>query len=199
VNGQRFAIDWLQLDAEGRLVVGDPSRVENWVGYNQPVLAVADGTVVSVRNDFEDQRPGALPDPASFTTLEAVDGNHVVLDIGGGFFVFYAHFKKGSVTVSPGDRVRASQELARLGNSGNTSAPHAHVHVMAGPSPLGSTGLPYVYQSFTRTGTIDPERWAAVGDDLTGSWGDRGRVTPTQHANQLPLDLHIVNWPEPGR
>ncbi|HLH21931.1 MAG TPA: M23 family metallopeptidase [Chloroflexota bacterium] len=195
-DGQRFAIDWMKLDADGRLVVGDPSRVENWVGYDQPVLAVADGTVIAVANDYDDQRPGALPDPASFTTLESVDGNHVVLDIGNGFFVFYAHLKKGTVTVSPGERVRAGQELGRLGNSGNTSAPHLHLHVMAGPSPLGSTGLPYVYQDFTRTGAIDPVRFEAVGFDLTGSWGNRGLVTPTEHTNQLPLDLSIVNWPD---
>jgi murein DD-endopeptidase MepM/ murein hydrolase activator NlpD len=111
------------------------------------------GVVVSTGDGLPDQPPGQLPDPASIT-LQTVDGNHVVIEIGRGLFVFYAHLKKGSLTVRTGDRVPAGKELGRLGNSGNTSAPHLHLQVMNGPSPLGSTGLPYVYRSFTLTGTV---------------------------------------------
>ena len=49
VNGgiyfaQRFAIDWMLLDASGRLVHGDPADVRNYTCYGAEVLAVADGT-----------------------------------------------------------------------------------------------------------------------------------------------------------
>lgn len=193
-NGQRFAIDWMRMDDSGRFVVGDQSVVKNWVDYGEPVFAVAAGVVVSVGDGLDDQPPGQLPDPASFT-LETVDGNHVVIEIGPGLFVFYAHLIKGSLKVRAGDRVEAGKELGRLGNSGNTSAPHLHLQVMNGPSPLGSTGLPCVYRSFTLAGTIDPARYASAVDQ-TGTWGNRGSFTPIRRANSLPLDLHILDWPE---
>ena len=41
---------------------------------------VADGTVVSSRNDLPEQVPGALPQGM---TIDQADGNFVVLDIGG--------------------------------------------------------------------------------------------------------------------
>ena len=95
VNGgiyfaQRFAIDWMRLDESGRFVHGDPSDVHNYDSYGAAVLAVADGTVVETLNNLDDQKPGTLPDPKTIT-LENVDGNHVVLDLGDGVFAFYAH------------------------------------------------------------------------------------------------------------
>jgi hypothetical protein len=193
-NGQRFAIDWMRLDDSDRFVVGDPGVVRNWVSYDEPVFAVAGGVVVSTGDGLPDQPPGQLPDPASIT-LQTVDGNHVVIEIGRGLFVFYAHLKKGSLTVRTGDRVEAGKELGRLGNSGNTSAPHLHLQVMNGPSPLGSTGLPYVYRSFTLTGTVDPARFAS-STDQTGAWGNRGSSTPATRSLALPLDLQILDWPK---
>ncbi len=40
-----------------------------------------------------------------------------------------AHLKKGSVRVKVGDVVSVGQEIARCGNSGNTSQPHLHIQV----------------------------------------------------------------------
>jgi hypothetical protein len=194
-NGQRFAIDWIRLDDSDRFVAGDPNVVRNWSGYDEPVFAVAGGVVVATGDGLPDQPPGQLPDPATIT-LQTVDGNHVVLDIGRGLFVFYAHLKKGSLTVRTGDRVPAGKELGRLGNSGNTSAPHLHLQVMNGPSPLGSTGLPYVHRSFTLTGTLDAARFASAPDQ-TGAWGNRASFTPAPRSLALPLDLHILDWPTP--
>jgi len=58
--GQRFAIDYIRIDDEGRLVEGDPSQQENWVGYQAPVLA-ADGVVVSSLDELPNQVPTIMP------------------------------------------------------------------------------------------------------------------------------------------
>src|SRR5271155_5047623 len=58
---QRFAIDWVQLDSGGRLMNGDVGDVHSYPDYGARVLAVADGTVVDMLNDLNDQRPGSLP------------------------------------------------------------------------------------------------------------------------------------------
>src|SRR5262249_23916180 len=137
-DSQRFAIDWMRLNDAGEFVHGDLSVMTNYASYGAPVLAVADGTVVDTLSDLPDQVPGALPDPGSFKTVEEVDGNHVILAIDHGRYVFYAHLQQDSLMVHVGQHVRRGHVLARLGNSGNTTAPHLHIHVMDSISALGS-------------------------------------------------------------
>ncbi|MGE3499697.1 MAG: M23 family metallopeptidase [Candidatus Binatia bacterium] len=193
-DAQRFAIDWVRIDPQGRFVHGDPALVESHLAYDQPVLAVADATVVDVLDGLDDQIPGTLPDPAT-VTLANVEGNHVILDIGGGAHVFYAHLKKGSVRVRPGDRVTRGQEIGRIGNTGNTSGPHLHLHVMEGPSAIGGDGLPYVFSRFTLAGMIDPERWYAADSSFDEAFSMLPGDGTGQRENELPLDLRIVNFP----
>jgi Peptidase family M23 len=192
-DAQRFAIDWMRLDEQGRLVHGDLADVHNYTCYGAEVLAAADGKVVGVLNDLDDQKPGKLPDPDTIT-IDTVDGNHVVLDIGGGYFAFYAHLQKNSVTVRVGDQVKKGAVLGKLGNSGNTSGPHLHFHVMTGPSVLGSNGVPYVIESFNLTGQIDIAAFEAA-PDLSGDWG-KGRLSkPERHEREFPLNLNIIDFP----
>jgi hypothetical protein len=194
VNGgladtQRFAIDYIRFDDEGRLVHGDPADVHSYPAYGADVLAVADGSVVATLDTLDDQMPGSLPDPSTID-LKTVDGNHVVLDLGHGHFAFYAHLQKGSVTVKPGDRVRRGDVLGRLGNTGNTSAPHLHFHLMDGPSVLGSNGLPFSYHAFRLAGHVD----VASSTAERVSSGSLLASSETR-SDQLPLDLDIVDFP----
>jgi hypothetical protein len=197
VNGglyiaQRYAIDWMRLDEAGRLVHGNPADVHSYPCYGDDILAIADGSVVSTLNTLDDQIPGTLPDPKTIT-VQNVDGNHVVLDIGNGFFAFYAHMQKGSVTVRPGDQVKRGQVLGKLGNSGNTSAPHLHFHIMSGPSVLGSNGLPYVIDRFQLAGQISKEQFAAA-EGVEGNWGQGLFAEPSLRQKQFPLDLAVVDF-----
>ena len=95
-DSQRFAIDWMRLNEDGQLVVGDPSKTENYVGYGAKVMATADGVVVGTLDELEDNVPGQLPDPNSIT-IETVDGNHVIIDHGNGLYSFYAHPRKAAL------------------------------------------------------------------------------------------------------
>ena len=198
VNGkicfaQRFAIDWMRMDDGGHLVNGDPSDVHSYPDYGANVLAVADGKVVDTLDTLDDQKPGHLPDPKTIT-LENVDGNHVVLDLGGGLFAFYAHMQKGSVTVARGDQVKRGQVLGKLGNTGNTSAPHLHFHLMDGSSVLGSNGLPYVIDSFVYAGQV-PAAEFALATNEEGDWSKGLLTTLSPRRGQFPLDLAVVTFP----
>lgn len=97
--------------------------------------------------------------------------------------------------VAAGDAVRRGQVLGRVGNSGNTLAPHLHLHVMDAPSGLVANGLPYVFDRYRITG-ID---LAGTADfDHAEATGEPATITsvnpPSEHENELPLDLTVVDW-----
>lgn len=196
VNGhvflaQRFAVDWEQLDARGRIYDGAQGDPASYTIYGRDVLAVADAPVVAVIDGLPDQPPGRMP---SGIAIEQADGNSIVLDLGGGRYALYAHLRAGSIRVKPGDRVRRGQVLAHVGNSGNTLAPHLHFHVMDTPSPLASNGLPYAIDAFEVTGatagTAAFDRAEADGTPLAIS----PVATPRAVRNVLPLDQLEISF-----
>jgi murein DD-endopeptidase MepM/ murein hydrolase activator NlpD len=83
-----------------------------------PVLAVRDGTVMDVEEDFN--RGGA--DRDKFLDK----ANHVRILHADGTMTVYAHLDMASVSVRRGARVRAGQQIARSGNTGFSSGPHLH-------------------------------------------------------------------------
>ncbi|MCI0480025.1 MAG: M23 family metallopeptidase, partial [Candidatus Dadabacteria bacterium] len=105
-TAQRFAIDWEMINGDRKIYVGDPKDVESYFAYGQNVLAAADAKVIAAVDKYKDQLPGELP-PGM--TLEEADGNHIVLDLGGGKYALYAHLKPGSVKVKTGDMVKRGE------------------------------------------------------------------------------------------
>lgn len=198
-NSQRFAIDWMRTNDQGNLYTGDRNKNESYFGYNSPVYAVADGTVVSTLDNLDANAPGVLPadDPvlAAKLTVENIDGNHVILDLGDGSYAMYAHFIKGSLLVKPGDKVTKGQQIASLGNTGNANAPHLHFQLMDGPSLLEADGLPYVLDTFGYQGRVADKAIFDADMFLSGSFfGPERLASPQDRTNELPLLNAIVNF-----
>jgi hypothetical protein len=145
---QRFALDLMQFGSDGRLWHTDPSRNENWYGYGQEVLAVANGEVVEVVDSVPENTP-LSPTRAVRVTRATICGNYVVLKLGEAEYALYAHLKPGGIKVKLGDSVKEGDVLGYIGNTGNSDAPHLHFHAISGPSPLASEGIPYVFPQFT--------------------------------------------------
>ena len=57
--------------------------------------------------------------------------NHILLYCKG-VTVLLAHFKQGSIRVQAEQLIQEDQPLALVGNSGNTSEPHLHIHAVRG-------------------------------------------------------------------
>jgi len=133
-ESQRYAYDFVQAK-DGYTYNGDPANNESYYAFGKPVLAPAEGIVVAVINDIDDNAPVGVmneKEPA---------GNLVVIDHGGNEYSFLAHLKKGSVTKKPGDKVKRGEEIGLLGNSGNSSEPHLHYQVSDGADLFSSRSI----------------------------------------------------------
>ncbi|MFC5595017.1 peptidoglycan DD-metalloendopeptidase family protein [Lysobacter niastensis] len=146
---RRYAVDWKRRK-DGAFFSGDPRDVRSYHAYGAEVRAVADATVVHVKDGLPDNIPRTAAgfETAVPVTMDTVAGNSVVLDLGDGQYAYYAHLKPGSVGVRTGDRVRRGEVVGAIGNSGDAREPHLHLQVTNGPDILASEGLPYVIDRF---------------------------------------------------
>jgi hypothetical protein len=177
---ERYATDW-KIVKQGASFSGDGLDVHSYYAYGAKVLAVADGTVVEAVDGFPNNIPRTAATFKTWTTAIPVtaengSGNHIVLDIGDGQFVFYLHLQPGSVHVKVGDHVTQGQLLAQVGASGDAREPHLHFQVTNGPNLWASEGVPYV---------IDEYRIKMDAEDK-GDWSARTR--------ELPMDRMIVDF-----
>jgi hypothetical protein len=149
VNSRRYAIDWKKT-LDNASFSGDAKDLHSYHSYGKPVLAVAEGRVITARDGLPDNIPGhgASFHPAVPITLETVAGNTITLDLGGAEFAYYLHLLPGSVRVKPGDHVRRGQVLARVGASGDAREPHLHFEVTTSPQLLAGEGLPYLINRY---------------------------------------------------
>ena len=195
LNGQlfaaeRFAIDYVQLSADDTIYTGDRAKPESYPYFGADIHAVADGPVVGVMEGLPEQMAGQTP---TGLPLEQYGGNHVVQDIGDGNYAFYAHLKTGSVTVKPGDQLTSGQVIAKLGNTGNSDAPHLHFHVMDTPDPLRSNGLPFVIRSYRLDGVLSS--MAALDPLLVGEPAElKPGFTPRDETDTSPLVQDVMTY-----
>jgi murein DD-endopeptidase MepM/ murein hydrolase activator NlpD len=149
-NDQRRAADLVLVGAEGKHFKTDGKKNEDYPAYGQDVLAVADGTVVTVVDGVPENAPG--PPDSAFGP-----GNMVILDHGKSLYSMYAHLQPGKMKVKPGQKVKMGAAVAAVGNSGSSSEPHLHVQLMDGARVEGAWGLEAVFSnvSFTRDGKTE--------------------------------------------
>lgn len=187
---ERFAIDFVQLNAEDRLFTG-ANELANYGYFGAPIRSATAGMVVRVKDGLPEQAPGELPAGA---TIQNAGGNHVVVRVDRDHFAFYAHLQPGSPRVEVGDRVEAGDRIGLLGNSGNTDGPHLHFHIMDSPSPLESNGLPFTFTRFHGQGRAGDVDGLETGGTATVDPG----YLPGPHRRELQLENQIVRFPGGG-
>lgn len=138
VAAQRFALDVVRLNAAGNRATGlAPTDLGAYAIFGDTVYSPCAGTVLAATDGLPD-----LPPPER--DGHNLAGNHVVLACGGAEVVL-AHLKQGSVAVAAGDTLAVGAVLGKVGNSGNTSQPHLHLHAEKGGTPgviLDGAGVP---------------------------------------------------------
>lgn len=140
VDSQKFALDVVQLNNLGLRARGIyPKELAKYRIYGTPVYAPTDGLVVLASDGMPDLTP-----PESDPSNPA--GNLVVIQPAGTeLFVMLAHLQTGSVVVEGGQTVKRGQLIGRVGNSGNASEPHLHIHCVRGVGQSymsGGQGVP---------------------------------------------------------
>jgi hypothetical protein len=150
---QRFAYDYGVHRWDGsqwnRLVEGgDSKKNEDYLIWDVPVRAMADGWVFKCTRNVENNTP---------PTRGTGGGNNVVVVHAPQEIVLYAHFRKGTVSNAAcprggvefrpnAIRVRAGQILGHAGNSGRSTGPHLHVHVVTTTDSSGQ-GRPLEFRN----------------------------------------------------
>lgn len=124
VPAQEQALDVLQISGWSRAQGLMPKELDAYAIFDQPLVSPCAGRVAHVENEHIDLTPPHM-DP------EHLAGNHVILHCQG-YTVVLAHIKQGSVVVHMDQHVKVGQPLGRVGNTGNTSEPHLHIHAIQG-------------------------------------------------------------------
>lgn len=138
---QRYALDIVKLNRLGTRAIGlYPQSLTSYAIFGEPVYSPCNGTIRETTNDLPDLTP-----PESDRQNPA--GNHILMQCQGADVVL-AHLQRGSLTVHEGERVGVGQAIAKIGNSGNTSEPHLHIHARkenTGKSLLDGEGKPITF------------------------------------------------------
>ena len=176
---QTYAFDFVRLGGEPRAkpsanqlsrnggllklcTVGVP--LTEFYGYGEPIHAPFDGTVVKTFDGLPERDPVLLPrdlyvalrnglrsEEQIRADIPRIAGNHLIVQAAApGLFAVFAHCQTGSVRPRTGERVRRGQVIAKVGHSGNSTAPHLHFQLMNAVDPLTAKGLPCCFDRYER-------------------------------------------------
>ena len=172
-----YAFDFVAVDDDGRTAPQRSLRTvfateppELFYAFGRPLYSPVAGTVVSAHDgepDHEARRsmltliPYGLSQPRRIRRgLTAVLGNHVIIQVTGSpYYVGLVHLQRDSVRVSPGERVRAGDQIGRCGNSGNSTQPHLHIQAMDSPDAYAAKGVPLRFEEFRQRSPQQGAPW----------------------------------------
>ena len=163
---QEFAMDLVganQKDAASFTEISrpNPMALTDYGIWGREVYAVGDGLVVEMGDRFPEK---LMSDPVKFNQPEyvkgvlkelipqigwtnAAAGNYIVIDHLNGEFSVYCHLQEGSIRVRVGDKAKKGMVIAKVGNTGNSSAPHLHFQLTDGPNFFTANGLPMMFEN----------------------------------------------------
>jgi hypothetical protein len=140
-RAQQYALDIVKLNRFGTRANGIyPTDLTKYAIFQDTVYSPCSGKVISADNSFPDLIP---PE----TDRQYPTGNYVLIACDR-IEILVAHLMSGSITVKLGELVSVDQAIALVGNSGNTTEPHLHIHARqenSGETILDGIGVPITF------------------------------------------------------
>ena len=169
--GQTYAYDFFQIDWDKNgykfyktpmltsLLFG--AKLEDTFCWSQPIFAPFAGEIIEAKDGIEERNPvhmvhdlivvlknGLFFRGETNSELQPVLGNYIIIKRGDGVYCLLAHARKGSLKVVTGQMVAEGQEIAEVGHSGYSTAPHLHFQLMDNSNLIEAKGLPCCFTSY---------------------------------------------------
>lgn len=141
IGDWQYALDFDVRDEAGKTFDNLGAQLEDYYCYDLPVLAPADGYIITVIDGIADNDIGKID-------LEKNWGNSIVIKHGQDIYTKLSHLKPFSITVKEGEYVYRGQILGACGSSGRSPEPHLHFQVQYTPW-VGSKTAHYPLGIFT--------------------------------------------------
>lgn len=118
----RYAVDLVKLDkcgfANKIMRLSDNSDFNI---YGEKIYSPVEGEVVMVVADKDDDDP--------FSKLPDHYGNRLTIK-NGNYYIYLYHLEKDTTVVNVGEKLNVGDYIGRVGNSGHSTKPHLHIHVV---------------------------------------------------------------------
>ncbi|MBC9934237.1 M23 family metallopeptidase [Chitinophaga qingshengii] len=158
---QRYAYDFFMMDDAHKPCKDTGKQLDDYYCFNQDVIAPADGTIISVKNNIADY--SGVGDLSVDWKSPDFRGNFVIIKHADQEYSFIAHFRCGSISVKKGDIVKQGQFIGKCGNSGHSTMPHIHFHLQNSRRFWIALGLPVVFNDIVINGVQNTDAY------ITGS------------------------------
>lgn len=184
--GQRYAVDFVRPTGRRMAPFGAPGLAHayavvparSFAAWDQPIHAAEPGRVVAALDGWPDRRWinaawsvarlkfGGRIRPLRITSADwrPLAGNYVLVE-GASGVAMYGHLRNGSLRVRVGQAVAAGELLGTVGNSGRTSMPHLHFHLMDSADAIHGRGLPVGFRNLERRENVNWVRETAIPAD----------------------------------
>jgi urea transporter len=113
------------------------NKCENFYCYNKPIIAPADGLVMDIIDNIDDNEPGKVNTNQNW-------GNTIIIKHLNDLCTQMSHLRAGSFKVRKGDFIKRGELVALCGNSGRSPEPHLHFQAQT-TSLQGAKTLEYPF------------------------------------------------------
>ncbi|WP_347375063.1 M23 family metallopeptidase [Aequorivita sp. Q41] len=186
---QRFALDWIFVNDDGKLAKNNIKQNKNWSGYGLEIVSVADGVVVDIKDNMIENEP-LSEKMAVRITNKTISGNYVIIDIGNDLYALYGHLIPNSLKVKIGDKIKKGQIIGLLGNSGNSDLPHLHFHIESKSNvPMGGEGIPYHLKEFIQLKNYSQEEVSGL---FHSNHVPLDSLSPVKKNNEFPIGFGLI-------
>ena len=154
---QKNAFDIVITNKKGNSFKTNGNTNEDYYAFGKKLLAPCEGEIVKVIDGIFDNKIGQM-------NSTDITGNTVVIKTKNNEYLFFCHFKNGTIKVEEGEIVKQGQLLGLCGNSGHSSQPHLHFHIQNTNDINSGTGIKCYFEKLKVNGK-SKEDYSPVQND----------------------------------